>query len=239
MEIISTIFNQILYKPLFNLLVILYNAIPGHDFGIAIILITLLIRFVLFPLSKKGIKSRKSMETLQPKIKELQKKYKDDKQEQSRKLMEVYKKNKVNPASGCLPLIVQLPILIALYRAFMGVTDSGNLDLLYSFVKNPGFIDPSFLGIIDLSKANVVLAVLAGIFQFIQSKLMFKSSSPSKSTGGNKMASMQKTMGRQMTYFMPLITIFIALKLPAGLPLYWAVSTLFGIGEYWLVHRDE
>ncbi len=239
MGIISTIFNQILYKPLFNLLVILYNAIPGHDFGVAIVLITLLIRFVLFPLSKKGIKSRKSLETLQPKIKEIQKKYKQDKQEQSRKMMELYKENKINPASGCLPLLVQLPILIALYRVFMNVTDPGNMELLYSFVKNPGFINPSFLGIIDLSKANVVLAILAGIFQFIQSKLMFKTKSSSKSPDGNKMANMQKTMGRQMTYFMPLITIFIALKLPAGLPLYWAASTLFGIGEYWLVHRDE
>jgi len=237
MEIIVAIFNDLLYRPLFNLLVFFYNVIPGHDFGVAIILVTLLIRTVLFPLSQKGIKSRKALENLQPKIKEIQKKYKD-KEEQAREMMKLYKENKVNPASGCLPLLIQLPILIALYRAFIAVTDASNLGLLYSFVKNPGFLNPSFLGIIDLSVSSVFLAILAGVFQFFQSKIMFKSIRTGKSQrAGQTMINIQKNMGRQMTYFMPLLTIFIALKLPAGLPLYWAVSTLFGIGEYLLVNK--
>jgi len=238
MEIISTIFNEILYQPLFNLLVFFYNVIPGHDFGVAIILITLLIRTILFPLSRKSIKSRKALEELQPKIKEIQKKYKE-KEEQARELMKFYKENKITPASGCLPLLIQLPILIALYRVFMTVTDSVNLRLLYPFVKNPGSLDPSFLNIVDLSIPSIFLAILAGVFQFFQSKIMFKSPT---STGSQKreqkMVNIQKTMGRQMTYFMPLLTIFIALKLPAGLPLYWAVSTLLGIGEYLLINRQ-
>lgn len=232
---ITTIFNTLLYQPLFNLLVFFYNIIPGHDFGVAIILVTLLTRIILFPLSKRGIKSRKSLEELQPKIKEIQKKYKD-KSEQAKYLMEVYKEHKINPASGCLPLIIQLPILIALYRAFIGVMNPKSFILLYPFIKHPGTIHASFLGIVDLAIPSIFLAVLTGALQFVQSLIMFKT--PVKTGGADqKMDGIQKTMGRQMTYFMPLITFFIALKLPAGLPLYWAVTTLFSIGEYQLINK--
>lgn len=236
MEIITTIFNEFLYRPLFNILVFFYNIIPGHDFGVAIILITLLIRIVLLPLSQKGIKSKKALEDLQPKIKEIQKKYKE-KEERARRMMELYKEHKINPASGCFPLLIQFPILIAIYRALIDILkNSNNLSaILYSSVKNPGPLNTLFLGTIDLAAPSVFLAILTGLFQFIQSKIMFKTS-PKAQPSGQKM-DIQKTMSRQMIYFMPLIIVFIGLKLPAGLLLYWAVSTLFGIGEYFLINR--
>ncbi len=238
MEVISTIFNQLLYQPLFNVLIFFYNVIPWHDFGVAIILITLLIRIILFPLSRKGIKSRKALEKIQPKIKEVQKKYKD-KEERARQMMLLYKEHKVNPVSGCLPLLIQLPILIALYRALIDILkNSSKLSvILYPFVKDPGSVNTFFLGAIDLAAPSIFLAVLTGVFQFIQSKIMFKPSSKTQASG-QKM-DIQKTMGRQMTYFMPIFIIFISLKLPAGLPLYWAVSTLFGIGEYLLINKKH
>ncbi len=236
MELITGIFNDLFYRPLFNILIFFYNIIPGHDFGIAIILITLFIRLILFPLSKKGIKSRKAMEGFQPKIKEIQKKYKDNKEEQSRQMMNFYKENKINPASGCLPILIQFPVLIALYRAFRAVINPSSLSVLYPFIKNPGAINAFFLGIVDLSLPNSFLAILAGLLQFVQSKIMFKESS-SRAQSKDKKMNIQKSMGRQMTYFMPIITVFIALKLPAGLPLYWVITTLFGIGEYLLVNR--
>ena len=235
---IATIFNELLYKPLFNLLVFFYNVVPGHDFGVAIILVTLLIRTVLFPLSKKGIKSRKALEELQPKIKELRKKYKD-KEEQARETMKLYKEHKVNPASGCLPVLIQLPIFIALYRLFINIsemiTNNGQLEGIYSSIVNPGTINPMFLGLVNLAIPNIFLAILAGVLQFIQGKLMMTSTTGTQSQDQKK--SIQQTMGRQMTYFMPLLIVFISLKLPAGLPLYWAVTTLFGIGEHLLVNR--
>ena len=236
MELITTIFNEFLYQPLFNILIFLYNVIPWHDFGLAIILITLLIRIILFPLSKKGLKSRKALEKIQPKIKEVQKKYKD-KEERARQMMLLYKEHKVNPVSGCLPLLIQLPILIALYRALIDILGNSDKlsDILYSFVRDPGPVNTFFLGAIDLAAPSLLLAVLTGVFQFIQSKMMFKTT-PKTQAPGQKM-DIQKTMGRQMTYFMPLFIVFISLKLPAGLPLYWAVSTLFGIGEYLLINR--
>ncbi|HDY72622.1 MAG TPA: membrane protein insertase YidC [bacterium] len=162
---LATLFNEVLYRPIFNALVFLYNIVPGHDFGIAIILLTILIRVILLPLSSKSIKSRQAMSVLQPKIKEIQKKFKT-KEEQTQGMMKLYKEEKVNPLSGCLPLLVQFPILIALYRVLINVLKPESLVALYSFVGNPGFINPSFLGILDLSKASPVLAILAGISQF-------------------------------------------------------------------------
>lgn len=235
---LGTLFNEILYRPLFNALVFLYNLIPGHDFGIAIILLTILVRLILFPLSYKSIKSRQAMSVLQPKIKEIQKKYKT-KEEQSREMMKFYKEQGVNPLSGCLPLLIQLPILIALYRVLINILKPGSLSLLYSFVKNPGTINALSFGVLDLSKSSPVLAVLAGISQFFYSKITMKYSPTMPQVSSKKGAfDMQKTMGRQMIYFMPILTVFIAWNFPAGLPLYWVASTLLGLGqEYYLLKK--
>ena len=113
------IYNDLLYYPLFNLMVFFYNIVPGQDIGVAIILLTLLVRIVLYPINNKSIKSQKRLQEIQPKMKELQNKYKEDKQKQAKKLMELYQKHKVNPLSGCLPLLLQFPILIALYHVFI------------------------------------------------------------------------------------------------------------------------
>ncbi len=224
MEAIINIFNQILYQPLFNALIWLYNNIAFNDLGIAIIILTLGIRFLLFPLSKKGIQSQKAISALQPKIKELQKKY-PKKEEQARQMMELYKKYKVNPMSGCLPILVQLPILIALFQVFYTGLRPEKLDLLYSFVSRPAQIDSSFLGLVDLAAPSLALAVVAGLLQFIQAKMIM----PAKTNLKTKGMDFSSMMGQQMTYFMPIITIFIAMRLPAALPLYWIVITLFGI----------
>jgi len=242
MEIISSLFNTILYQPLFNLLIFFYNVIPGHDFGLAIILVTLLIRIFLFPLSKKGLKSRKALEELQLKIKEIQKKYKN-KEEQAQKLMEIYKEHKVNPASGCLPTLIQLPIFIALYLVLKNVsqmiTTNGEIQGLYSFILNPGTISPFFLGVINLAVPNFILAFLAGISQFIQGKIMLSTSKNYKESTASSKLDIQKTITSQMTYFMPIFVFFISLKLPAGLPLYWTITTLFGLGEYYLINKEQ
>lgn len=234
MDSIINIFNQVLYLPLFNALIWLYNVIPGNDLGIAIVALTVLIRFILYPLSRKAIRSQKIMSELQPKIKEVQKKYKN-KEEQMRQTMALYKKHKINPVAGCLPILIQLPILLALYRVFFtGISDPEKLNNLYSFVAQPESLNVIFLGLIDLSQRSIVLALLAGFFQFIQSKMIM----PKKGFGQKQMKigniDFSSLMGQQMTYFMPLITIFIAWNLPAALPLYWIVITIFGIIQQYL-----
>ena len=234
---LGNFFNEILYRPLFNALVFLYNIIPGHDFGIAIILLTILIRVILFPLSYKSIKSRQTMSVLQPEIKKIQQKYKS-KEEQSRELMKLYKEQKVNPLSGCLPLLIQFPVLIALYRVLINVLKPESLSVLYSFIKNPGVIKSSFLGILDLSQKSPVLAILAGISQFFYSKITMKYSPQIPQSDPKKAMNFQKTMSQQMLYFMPILTVFIAWSFPAGLPLYWVVTTVLGLAqEYYLFKK--
>ena len=224
MEFIINIFNESLYRPLFNALVWIYNFIPGNDLGLAIIALTIIIRLILYPLSKKAIQSQKAISKLQPKIKEIQKKYKN-KEEQAKAMMELYQKYKVNPMAGCLPILVQLPILIALYRVFFNGLNPEALSALYSFVQSPEVLNITFLGLVDLSQRSIVLAVLAGAFQFIQSKMVM----PKNTTQSKGKMDFQSMMTQQMVYMMPMVTIFIAWNLPSALPLYWIVITLFGV----------
>ncbi len=227
MDFIITIFNEVLYRPLFNALIWIYNIVPGNDLGIAIILLTILIRFILYPLSKKAIQSQKAISFLQPKIKEIQKKYKN-KEEQAKVMMELYKKHKVNPMAGCLPILIQLPILIALYRVFFSGLNMETLNILYGFIQRPDSLNLMFLGLINLSQKNIFLAILAGFFQFIQSKMILPQNiTKDKSKSGG--LDFSSIMSQQMLYFMPMITIFIAWNLPSALPLYWIVITIFGI----------
>lgn len=231
-----SIFNILFYKPLFNLLIVIYNAIPGNDFGIAIIILTLLIRFILYPLTKKGIESQKAMAEIQPKIKELQQQYKDNRAKQAEELMKLYREYKVNPFSSFLNLLIQIPILIALYQVFLNGLNPERLNGLYSFVQNPGAIDPMFVGLIDLSQANPIMAVLAGVLQFVQSKMMLPKS---KKKDKKQESDFAKIMHHQMTYFLPFLTVIIAWRFPAGLPLYWIINTLFSIAQQYYMERDK
>lgn len=233
MDFIFAILHEALYRPLFNGLVFLYNTIPYHDFGIAIILLTLITRFILYPLNQKALKSQKALNELQPQIKEIQNKYKSDRVKQSQALMDFYKTKGINPASGCLPLLVQLPVLIVLYQVFLNGLKPESLNSLYYFISRPESINPKFLGLIDLSQSNYVLAILAGALTFIQSKMMAPSSANKSANPGDFSAMMSK----QMVYLMPVITLIIAWKLPAGLALYWVVITLFGVVQQYFVNK--
>lgn len=234
-----SIFNEFLYRPLFNLLVFLYNIIPGSDVGLAIIGVTVLVKLVFWPLTTKSVKAQRSLQEVQPKIKEIQEKYKDNKEEQSKKLMEFYKENKVNPMSGCLPLLVQIPILIALYQVFLKGFDPNSLSVLYSFIHNPGSLDPFFLGWVDLSTPNKVLAILAGASQFWQAKTVAPKNSSLPGAPKKSDEYMAQAISKQMLYFLPLFTVLISWQLPAGLALYWIVTTLFTIFQQYAIMRSK
>ncbi len=241
----GAIFNSFIYQPLYNLLIFVYNIIPLRDFGVSIVLVTVLIKFLLVPLSKKQIESQKKMQELQPKIKALQEKHKGDKEKQSRALMEFYKENKTNPFSGCLPMIVQLVFLIAIYRVLFNISNAGlmvNAADLYSFVSNPGQINKTFFGLIDLSSTislgslaikdvpQIILIVAAAISQYIQTKMLM-AGQPQKIVSKNEQPDFSQIMSKQMLYLGPLLTLFIGIKFPAGLALYWLVSTVFMITQ--------
>ncbi|MDD5144602.1 MAG: YidC/Oxa1 family membrane protein insertase [Candidatus Pacebacteria bacterium] len=237
MEFFKEIFITVLYQPLFNALVFLYQYLPGKDFGVAIIVLTLLIRILVYPLMVKSLKSQKQGMELQPKIKEIQNKYKDDKEKQTKALMELYQKEKINPFGGCLPLLVQLPILIALYRVFWRGLDPGTLNYLYSFVPNPGVIDPNFIGLINLSQPNMVITVIAGFLQFLQGKMF--APKMGGSSGDGKKDLMSDIMKKQTIYFFPLITVVFLFRLPSAIGIYWIVTTLFSIGQQYFIFKQK
>jgi YidC/Oxa1 family membrane protein insertase len=233
----TQLFHSIIYQPIYNALIFLYNVIPGHDLGVAIILLTIIIRVILYPLAKKQIESQKRMQELQPEIKRVQEKYKKDKEKQGKELMNLYKEKKVNPASGCLPLIVQIIFIIALYRALVAGINFSECKDLYSFVTCPETIKTGFLGILDLAKPSIFLAVLTAAAQFVQTKMMMGAVKSAPETGKGDFA---QTMNKQMLYLGPLLTLFIGARFPAGLPLYWLVMTLFMIGQqYWVMAHES
>lgn len=225
----SELFRIILYQPIFNLLIWLYNIIPGSDIGLAILGLTLIIKLVLWPFSAQSLKSQRRLQELQPQLREIQKKYKDNKQETAKATMSLYKEAKVNPFSSCLPLLIQFPFLIALYKVLMDGLKAVRPEILYPFVSNPGQINTFFFGLIDLSKPNLILAILAGIAQFLQTKMLPVTVPPKEAGAAGKDEGAMATVNKQMTYFMPLITVFIGASLPGGLALYWLATTVLTI----------
>jgi YidC/Oxa1 family membrane protein insertase len=232
------LFTIIFYQPILNLLVFLYNTVSFHDFGIAIILLTVVIKLVFWPLGRQAIRSQKSLQDLQPKLEELKKKYTDNKAELSRATMALYKENKVNPFSSCLPLLIQLPFLLAVYRVFRAGIAS-DLSLVYPFIYKPELINTISFGFLNLAKPSIYLAVLAGLAQFWQAK-MLSTKKPPINTPGSKDESMTAIMNKQMLYFMPALTVFIGISLPGGLTLYWFVITaLTALQQVFTLHNKK
>ena len=249
----TAIFTTFIYQPVYNLLVLAYNTVSFGDFGVAIIIVTVLIKFLLIPISKKQIESQKKMQELQPKIKALQERYKNDKEKQSRALMEFYKENKTNPFSGCLPMIVQLVFLIAIYQVLFNISKAGlmvSTSDLYPFVNNPGQINKMFLGLIDLSSAinigsvtfkdapHITLIILAAGSQYIQTKMLM-AKQPAMSAVKSEKPDFSQMMSKQMLYLGPFLTLFIGIKFPAGLALYWLVSTGFMIIQQHYLAKEK
>jgi YidC/Oxa1 family membrane protein insertase len=223
------LYNEILYRPILNLTVGLYDLL-WNDFGLAILALTVLIRVALWPLTHRTLTSQKAMLDLQPKLKEVQNKHKDNKEEQAKATMALYAENKVSPFTSCLPLLIQLPLFIALYRVLSAGLKSAGLDQLYGFVPNPEHISTLSLGFLDLSAPSIVLAVLAAAAQFLQARMMQRKD-VKVHTEGSKDEDTMAIMNKQMLYMMPAMTLFIGWRLPAGLTLYWLLTNLAMIAQ--------
>jgi YidC/Oxa1 family membrane protein insertase len=235
------LFQVILVQPLFNLLAVIYAVLPGHDFGVAIIIMTIIIRLLLWPLVNKQLHSQRAMQKIQPEVARIRTESKGDKQKESAMLMELYREKGINPFGSLLPLLVQLPIFIALYTVLRDMIKPGEIaQLAYPFVKNMNvFADvlhhhatfhPTFLGFIDLTKPAIGLAALAGICQFFQTRML----SPK-----NPQGDAQAQAVASMIYVFPIITFLIGLSLPSALALYWITTSLVAILQQYLVLRRD
>lgn len=241
----STLYHAFIYDPLYNALIFFYDIAPWEDFGLAIILTTVLIKVLFYGLSRKQIESQKKMQEIQPKIKALQAQYKDDKEKQTKAILECYKENKVNPFAGCLPLIIQLIFFIAFYQVIMSFT-SNNFRVeeanLYRFIQNPGSVTPLAFGFIDLVKAAPWLGALAAIAQYFQTKMLLPHTTPPAKKEGEKSdlaQDMAQMMGKQMLYIGPALIFFFSFQFPAALSLYWLISTLLSWGQQKLIFEKS
>jgi YidC/Oxa1 family membrane protein insertase len=242
------LFNELLYRPLFNSMVFFYNTIPGANIGLAIILTTLVVRTLMIPLYRASIKSTRELTIIQPIIKELQTKYKDDKQKLSEELMKAYKEHNVNPFAGTALILVQLPVLIAIYQVCLNIFKSEKYPEIYSFITLPESFNPQFFGLLSVADSkNIILALLVGISQYYQIKLLMKRTQPKKVEDKKKKKSdkpeepdFATILNKQMLFLMPILVTVFAYSLPASMSLYWITTTVFTIvQEFFLIKQID
>lgn len=237
---ISTLWHTVVYRPLHNVLILLVGVLPGHSVGLAIIVLTIIVRVALFPLTGKSIRAQKAMKELEPEIKKIREKYKDNKQEQAKKTMELYQEKGVTPFSGCLPLFIQIPIIIGLYMVFKDILIVDESQL-YGFVTHPGTLDMHFL-IFDLAAKSAILAALAGITQYFQADLSLGRQplpSPIKGSTPSFQEDFARSMQMQMRYVLPVMISFIAFNASAAVALYWTTSNILSIIQELLIRRKS
>lgn len=201
-----------------QVLTVLYNfteSVGIPNLGLAIVLMTIIIKLIMYPLTQKQIQSTKAMMEIQPKMKALQEKYKDDKQRLNMELANLYKSEGVNPLAGCLPLLIQMPIMIGI---FYGIR-------YYDYAAHPEIVT-SFLWLADISQKDTtyVLPVLSALTTFIQTKQTMPTN------GGG-------AQNKMMMYFMPLFIGYISIDFPAGLVLYWVVMNIMQIAQQSIMNR--
>lgn len=238
MEIFSTIWNEALIRPLYNAVVWLYTALPWRDAGLAIIVLTAVVRLGLWPLFWKAQKSQREMALLHPEIKRIQERYKNNREEQTRALMELYRNRRVNPFSGCVFAILQAPALIALYWVFLHIFDEGRLTsaYLYSFIEAPEVFNPIAFGFLDLSKPNIYFGIIAAAIQYAQLKLA--ASPPPAPTTDTAKGDFSHIMQRQMTFILPLLILYLAYVFPSAPILYWTVFNCIAMLQDTIMKRQ-
>lgn len=232
-------FRTIFYQPIYNVLIFLIRIAPSHDLGIAIILLTLIIRLILLVPSQRAINSQRKMQELQPRLENLKKKYAGNQERIAKETLQLWKEYKVNPFGSCLPIIIQFPVLIALFYVIQNGLNPDNSYLLYGFLKNVDLtnIHTNFLGILELTKINAfVLPLIVGSLQFIQIKLSMlkrKKAGEEPKPKGSEM----ETVNKSMMYVMPVMIALFTVSVPAGVGLYWGISTLFAIGQQLIANK--
>ncbi len=236
---LSYLWNLILYKPLINALAFLISVVPGGNVGLAVIILTILVKLVLFPVAQKALRNQVAMNIMAPELEKI-KKSGVSKEEQARLTFELYKKHKTNPFAGCLIQIPMIFVFIALFNAFReGVNFDSNL--LYSFVHLPENVNMSFLYFFDMSQKSWILGALAGISQYVQVKFMPKPNTPELKPGEEMSFgdNLNKSMSMNMQYFLPVMIFFFASNFSGAVALYWIISNIFTIGQQIYVNKTE
>lgn len=262
MGFIGNIFNLVFFGPIINLLVLIYHGlqalhIPGA-LGFSIIILTVLIRVLVWPFMSSQIRSAKKMADLKPFMDEIKKKHKDDKQALAQAQMALYKEHGVNPAGGCLPALIQIPVFIALYQAIINILPGtgGHINTINSLLyfpqlKLPTTLDPNFFGLslgvkpsefASHGPALLIIPLITATLTFIQSKMTlpkpvkkYPSDSPKEKKEKEGLEDSMSQVQSQMVYFMPVMIAYFAFSFPIGLAIYWNVYTILGIIQQYML----
>lgn len=234
---ISAAFHTVFYDPIYNALVALVALIPGSDVGIAVIIVTIIIRLILLPSSLSAARTQRAMKTLEPKIKELKEKHKGNKEKEAIDTLALYRDARVNPFLSILTVFIQIPVLLALYWVFYYEPLSAiNTARLYAFTPVPAAVSLQFLGIISVAGKSLVLAALAGVTQFFQAHLALSGTMKPSDVKGMQ-NDFQKVMGMQLKYVFPFIIAAISYTTSGAVALYFVTTNLAGMAQEWYVRR--
>ncbi|HYE22918.1 MAG TPA: YidC/Oxa1 family membrane protein insertase [Candidatus Paceibacterota bacterium] len=237
-------FHQILYVPIYNLLIYLVGVLPGADVGLAVVIVTLIVKAVTFPLSLSAVKTQAAMRKIEPELKALREAHKDDKQKQAEEMFALYKKYGIRPFSSILLMLIQIPVLITLFLVFQRESmDAVNPEILYPFVSDPGVFSALFLGFFVIAGHNLILAGLAAITQFIQAryaiplpekKVRDYSKGPTKEEMG---AEFGRAMAIQARFVLPIVVGFVAFT-SGAVALYLITSNLVALLQEFIVRTS-
>lgn len=237
-------YHTIIFLPLYNGLVGIVDLFPWLDIGLAVIVFTVLVKIILYPLSKSSILTQIRMKDVEPEMNQIKNQYKDDRQAQALHIMELYRSKKIKPFAGVLLLFIQLPILLALISVFYKIVPSIHPEFLYSFISVPT-IKTHFLGLIDLSHKSLFLSLMTGVIQFLQIHFSPAMRQQKKSAAQNSLQNndfstqLASSMSSQMKYMLPILAFvstyfLIPLQFPQAasiIAIYWSTSTIFTLAQ--------
>lgn len=227
---LGDIFHTVIYEPLYNALVAILSLGGWMDVGIAVIVLTVLVKLALAPLSLKAARTQLLMRDLEQPMREIRERYKD-KQEQGKRMLELYREKGVNPFSGIASLFIQIPVILGLYFVFLkGGLPTIDMSALYAFVPQPGDIEMRFLGLVDMGGKSYILALLAGVSQYWQAHIALPQPGP-RSANPSFQEDFTRTMQLQMRYILPVFIVFVAYVASAAVALYWITSNICTIAQ--------
>lgn len=236
---ISDLFNSFVYQPLYNGLILLIDVMPMADVGLAVVALTILVKFALSPLAYKASIMQRKIRAITPQMEEIKKKYKD-KQEQTLKILALYKDNNIRPFASILVMFIQIPVIFGLYWVFYkGGLPEVDASLLYSFISIPDLTpNMMFLGFSDMAGRSALFALIAGASQYYLSKLTLPTPAP-KPENPTLKDDLAHSMHMQMKYVMPVIIVVVAYTISAAIALYWATSNIFAVVQELLIRRGD
>lgn len=240
----SSIWHNFFFDPVYNTLVFFIDVIPGGDVGLAIIATVLLVKTILLPVSIKAAKTQRIMKEIEPKLKEIKEKHKDDKQAQAQAMMEIYRDAGMNPFASIFLVFLQIPIIIALY---FSVSSGGgialpeiNTSLLYSFIQIPTDVSMYLFGQFDITQKSLILALSAGVTQFIHVNLSMPKLPPKEENAAPNMKDdFMRNMQLQMKFVMPILITVVAYSISAAIALYFLVSNLTMIAQEYVIKKHR